>query len=230
MLELQESTAAHSAHAQAGTYPTREPAAWGRTRGDSWAGELLDQLDHGFLVVQHDLALVHANPLAQRHFRLPRSAHSLHCCPLWQPAGLPPRKLVHAIAQAAATGLRSTLLLHLADQATALAVVPLRQSDAKGRPLVLLLMQREHLCTPLALQSFGRARGLTGAETSVLAELCAGHEPAAIAKKFGISLSTVRTQVMAMRAKLGAGSVREMLIQVARLPPVSSLLAHSALD
>lgn len=190
-----------------------------------WPAEMLDQLDYGLLIVRRDLSLVHANVPARSRLRLPDNPLSLRSVgPHWpaDDAGL--RRLAQATQAAADRMLRSTVQLHVGKEPIVLSVIPLRQRDERGQVLTLLALERERICTPLALEAFGRLQGLTAAEVGVLAELCAGREPMAIARKLGVSLSTVRTHVVAARTKLGVRSMREMLIGVARLPPISGVL------
>ena len=58
-----------------------------------------------------------------------------------------------------------------------------------------------------------------------------GHTHAAeVARQQGVAVSTVRTQIGSIRAKTGAGSISELVRQVAVLPPlVGALRAGVAL-
>lgn len=202
--------------------PGREPPGW--DEGDHWSAELLDQIDYGLVIVRRDLTVIHANRPALARLRLHDAPATLRCSPLLQPDCAGTRQLTQAVATAVDLAFRSTVRLGVGDESLVLAVVPLRRRDARGHTLAMLAVERERICTQLSLAGFGRLHGLTGAETSVLSELCAGHEPAAIAKNLGVSLSTVRTHVVAARAKLGVRSMREMLIDVARLPPIAEVV------
>jgi DNA-binding CsgD family transcriptional regulator len=68
--------------------------------------------------------------------------------------------------------------------------------------------------------------GLTPAETRVLELLCAGVRPTEIAGRAGVAVSTVRTQIGSIRAKTGAASIRELVRQVAVLPPLVGALRN----
>ena len=74
--------------------------------------------------------------------------------------------------------------------------------------------------------------GLTGAETRVLEQLCAGTEPLRIAALHGVEISTVRTQITCIRQKTGAGDITALVMRVAQLPPMVSALrsAFSGFD
>jgi DNA-binding CsgD family transcriptional regulator len=75
---------------------------------------------------------------------------------------------------------------------------------------------------------FARSRGLTPAESEVLKLLCLGHEPAAIAARQQVAISTIRTQIGSIRAKTGVASIRELVQRVAVLPPVLGALRQAA--
>ena len=224
MLELQHAPTTAPPHADLYECAAlgRPPQIWNEV--GHWSTELLDELDYGLLVVRRDMLVVHANQLARRRLQLNDTARCLRSSALWQPDSAGAKQLLHAVTTAVDLSLRSTVLLGADDHAIVLAVVPLRQRDALGHSLAAVLVQRERICTPLSLAGFGRVHGLTGAETSVLAELAAGHEPASVAGKLGVTLSTVRTHVVALRAKLGVRSLRKVLIDVSRLPPIAELV------
>jgi DNA-binding CsgD family transcriptional regulator len=48
--------------------------------------------------------------------------------------------------------------------------------------------------------------------------------PTAIARQQNVAVSTVRTQIGSIRAKTGAGSISELVRQVAVLPPLVGAL------
>ena len=95
-------------------------------------------------------------------------------------------------------------------------------SEREGATLVIL--GKRSVGAELAVQGFARLHGLTGSEARVLARLVAGARPAAIAQEHGVALSTVRTQVGSIRLKTGAASIRALVEQVARLPPLMGRL------
>jgi DNA-binding CsgD family transcriptional regulator len=77
------------------------------------------------------------------------------------------------------------------------------------------------------VQSFALAHRLTPAETGVLQGLCGGRSPLEIAHAQCVAISTVRTQISSIRAKTGADSIRDLVQQVATLPPLVSALRQS---
>ena len=50
---------------------------------------------------------------------------------------------------------------------------------------------------------------------------------AGIARRFGVALSTVRTQISSIRQKTRSSSLRALVRQVALLPPIVSVLSHT---
>ena len=104
-----------------------------------------------------------------------------------------------------------------------LAVQPLR-GDADGTQHALLLTGRRSLVPGLAVQRLAQLFALTPAEVQVLGSLLAGVRIADMARARGVELSTVRTQVAALRAKLGVRRVDDITRLVAELPPMLGAL------
>lgn len=132
------------------------------------------------------------------------------------------RRAVHGAAF-----LRSHHLVPLrhGEHSLMLAVQPLRcEGDAPQR--VLLLTGRRGLCPELAVQQLGRVYALTPAEVAVLGNLLAGVRIGDMAQARGVKLSTVRTQVAALRAKLGVQRVDDITRLVAELPPMLGALGR----
>jgi DNA-binding CsgD family transcriptional regulator len=90
------------------------------------------------------------------------------------------------------------------------------------------VLGKRSVCEQLSVQGYARAVSLTPAETRVLELLCNGVQPTAIAVQQGVAVSTVRTQIGSIRAKTGANSIRELVRQVAVLPPLVGALRGSA--
>ncbi|GCL62123.1 helix-turn-helix transcriptional regulator [Pseudaquabacterium pictum] len=103
------------------------------------------------------------------------------------------------------------------------AVVPVGQDGEAGNPSVMLLLGRRAVCARLTTQQFCTLHGLTPAESDVLAAVLAGRAPREIAVAHGVSVTTVRSQVSAIKAKTGAKRLQEVLLQVALLPPLVPL-------
>ena len=110
-------------------------------------------------------------------------------------------------------------------QCLMVAVQPLRCDDSVA-PRVLLLTGRRGLCPDLAVHHLGRVYALTPAEVAVLSNLLAGVRIGDMAAARGVKLSTVRTQVAALRAKLGVQRVDDITRLVAELPPMLGALGR----
>ena len=126
--------------------------------------------------------------------------------------------LLDALQAAARRGLRRLLPLGRGDARRVAALVPVEPGVAA------LMLGKPRVCEDLSLQWFARSHALTPAETRVLAALGAGAKPTDIARDQGVKLSTVRTQIGAIRDKTGVASITELLRRVAALPPMVGAL------
>jgi DNA-binding CsgD family transcriptional regulator len=63
------------------------------------------------------------------------------------------------------------------------------------------------MCVGLGVQWFARNHGLTLAETRVLEALSEGLLPSDIAVRFGVGISTIRSQIGSIRSKTRSGSM-----------------------
>ena len=88
----------------------------------------------------------------------------------------------------------------------------------------LLVFSKRQVCSPLSVSGFARCHGLTATETHVLQMVCDGVPPGKIAQQHGVMLSTVRTQITSIRAKTHTLSIRDLVHQVAVLPPLVGAL------
>jgi DNA-binding CsgD family transcriptional regulator len=207
-----------------GAAPERDtrPAA-GATPITTLLACALDEVDVGVLLLDADGRLLHANHSA-RHV-LADDDHPLRLRD-GRLAARDPRalaRLLDALREAALRGLRR--MLALGDDGHAggprlVALVPALPGVAA------LLLGRARMCEELSLQCYARSHGLTGAEARVLAGLGRGESPAEIARAQGVKLSTVRTQIAAIRDKTGVGGITELVRLVASLPPMVSALRH----
>lgn len=82
----------------------------------------------------------------------------------------------------------------------------------------LVVHGRREICSPIELQMFSSRLGLTPAESQVLQRLSEGLRPAEIATANGVAITTVLSQVAALRAKTSTTSMQQMLRRVSRLP------------
>jgi DNA-binding CsgD family transcriptional regulator len=120
-------------------------------------------------------------------------------------------------------------LLHLSDNARDAG--PTRDASVAVMPLstpgyALLAFAKQQMCDTTTVTLFARERGLTNAEGQVLAQICKGLRPQQIATRQGVQVSTVRTQLRAIRQKTASDSVRELVEKVSVMPPLALNLPH----
>ena len=177
----------------------------------------LDEVDYGIVLVDGDAEVLHLNHRARELLsgELPlqllgprlRVRDARDACVLHD-----------ALRDATRRGLRRLLALSDDDTRQLAALVPVEPGVAA------LLLGRTRVCEDLSIQCFARTHALTAAETRVLAALGRGATPNQIAREQGVKLSTVRTQIGAIRDKTGAASITGLVRLVAALPPMLSVL------
>ena len=189
----------------------------------AWLTCVLDEIDYGTVVLNAQLQVVHANHRARMHLarvgvvrlegtRLrvvnPADATALSC----------------AIDAARVRELRRIIVLGEGDQRTCVGVVPLPGRGGDDEGAVLLIIERAAVCEALSVRWFAVSHALTPTEAEVLQRLCSGSQPAEVARRHGVSISTIRTQINTIRQKTGAQSVSALIRAVARLPPLVGAL------
>ena len=189
-----------------------------------WMGLVLEELDHGIVLLNGAGRVLHTNLTARN------ALEGNHPLELVGPH-LRARLLTDAVPLAEAlegaeTGGRRCLL-RLGDERSEcgranVVVVPLNRGVSQAA--VLLILERRQLCGDLAAQWFALRYQLTPAETEVLKALSNGVKPTEVARRQGVAISTVRSQIQSIRAKSGADSIGELMRQLALLPPLVSSL------
>ena len=207
-----------------GARPYHGPERRAATAGARhWLAATLDELDYGVLLLHGDAQVLHVNHAA--HIELD-AQHPLQLLGNQLRVRRAPdvAPLHDALCSAALRGLRK--LLTLGDEAhrVSVSVVPLPSQGTDDAPVVLVVLGKRQVCEVLSVQAFARSRGLSAAETRVLALLCHGTPPTKIATQFGVAISTVRSQIGNIRIKTGAESIRALVRQVAVLPPLMGVL------
>lgn len=187
---------------------------------------MLDEIDYGMLLVGADAQLLYCNHAARQELD---GAHPLQLIGRSLRALRPQDVLpLQDALDSAQRGLRRLVTLGNGVQRVSVSVVPLPESAAeKARgegPATLLVLGKRQVCEQLSVHGFARSVNLTPAETRVLELLCSGVRPTAIARQQNVAVSTVRTQIGSIRAKTGAGSISELVRQVAVLPPLVGAL------
>jgi putative toxin-antitoxin system antitoxin component (TIGR02293 family) len=186
---------------------------------------ILDQTDSPMAVVTSNLQLVHANKAG--HQELEGDGHlRLNNNLIAGRSGDRASALRSAVDEALTRGLRSLVTIGAQEPRT-VAVVPI--ASGAYAPLAVLLFERTNTPT-LSINMFARAHGLTHAESNVLEALAGGSSPIEVARRAGVAISTVRTQIASIRDKTSSASVRELLHRVSHLPhvPHASITEHVA--
>lgn len=184
---------------------------------------LLDELDTGVLLCGAGAEVLLLNEAARRELADGGVLQRAPDGSLAVAGGSGLLLLRRAVHNAAFSGLRQLVPLRVGDRALMVAVQPLLGAP-QSPPCAVLLLGRRQLCPDLAVQMLGRLYDLTWAEQSVLTSLLHGARVAALAKARGVAVSTVRTQVAALRAKFGVRRVDDITRLVAEMPPMVSAL------
>lgn len=183
---------------------------------------LLEQMDHGILLLGDGGRLLHANRVAHREC-LQHGTLRLEQGRLTAVRGGDAEAVAAALA-AAARGLRTLLHFDGRPQCLPLLVLPLTTLPAVDgrRPtgITVAMLSKRGGTEPLNIELFARAVGLTPAERAVLRGLSRGLAPAALSGLHGVAVSTVRTQIVSIRQKTRTDSIRALLDLVHHLPPV----------
>ena len=185
----------------------------------------LDELDYGILLVDAGQRIVYVNQSARR------SALDVLCLDQRRVQTKRPEdssRFRAALNDAAQRGLRRLLALGGTRGSVHVAVIPLPRIEHASGPVTALVFSRRGLCEVLSMTDYARNHALTPTERRVLAELCEGARPDAIAARLGIALSTVRTHIGAIRGKTNAATIGDLVRGVATLPPLMPLLREPA--
>lgn len=184
---------------------------------------VLDEIDHGLLLIDLTGRILHANYPARRELatgHVLRNSDGMLC------AGNPAAQAkVRQALKDAERDCRGIVELDHAGDTVSLAFIPLAAVHGSATiDTVLVMCSRRPGCESLTMQMFARARHLTRAEQNVLSRLCAGHGAEEIACLEGIRMSTVRTHIKNVRQKTGSSSIREVVHRVSRMPQIVSAL------
>ena len=183
--------------------------------------DLFDEIELGLIVCDGHGLLRFANQAASRELGsaslLLRSDGRLR-----QAAGTS-GDLPGALRQAAQRARRSLVRLGHGGDRLMVSVLPFGPAQAGGQH-VLVMLGRRQPCSELGLEMLAVSYGLTLAERRVLGALVREASPREIAAQNSVALSTIRTQIQAIRVKLGARNVEGLLLRAAEVPPVASAL------
>jgi len=191
----------------------------------AWLTRMLDEIDYGMLLVSADAQVSYLNHAAQVELDGDHPLQMLgRTLRAHRPQDVAP--LYDALA-AAQRGLRKLITLGEGVHRVSVSVVPLPETAGDHGAVTLLVLGKRQVCEQLSVQGFARSVSLTPAETRVLEMLCSGVRPTDIATRVGVRVSTVRTQIGSIRSKTGANSIRDLVRQVAVLPPLVGALRAS---
>lgn len=194
------------------------------SNGDLLAA-MLDEVDYPMLLVSQDLRVLHLNAAAVEQFG-DQDAFAIDQ-ELNTSTTRDQSAMARAVKLACTQGKRSFIQVRRGTLGLLSAsVVPLAR--AGQAPAALLILAKRSLCQELSLHGFARENQLTDVETRVLRLLCAGLSVHDIADAHNVKISTVRTQMTSLRSKTGAKDIRDIVFQLAVLPPVLSALRHQA--
>lgn len=184
-----------------------------------WA-RVLDEADHGVIVVDGGAQLLHTNVVAGRELSLARLLvdRGGRLAAVVKEADA---NVQHAVYRAA-NGSRSLLTLRHHAQDFSCVFLPLAGLETCQDRLVLVHLPRLHPSHNQTLYAFARAQGLSATECAILMALCEGDDVAEIALTHGVAESTVRTQIKAIREKTGHRSIRRLIQCAHTLPPAVS--------
>ncbi len=189
-------------------------------RSLEWLCLLMDEIDYG-LLLWADGRATYANRVARRRLQEPGF-------PLTADGDLfravdadDHRALNAALADAVHRRKRRMLTLQGRHGLVAVAVVPFGpDADHGSAQMAMIVLGKRELCPELSLQWFCATHQLTPSESIVLLDVLAGHEPREIARRNGVALTTVRTQIATISDKTSLRGMRELIRAVAALPPV----------
>lgn len=183
---------------------------------------IVEEFDHGVLLLDEDGQLVAGNSLGlaalRDHWALTlRGRHVATAA-----SGDALRFL--ALRTRAARGFRGMEVFGQGRDRVTVAVAPMRLPGGPRAATVMVTLSRRAACDRLTLENYARLHRLTAAEHRVLESIIEGIAPAEIAGRHGVSVSTVRTQIGHLLQKSGCSSMRMLLGEVARLPPLRPAL------
>jgi len=194
--------------------------------GDRMLLRMLDEMEYGMVLVGCDGRLRYSNALGRDEIN---GDGPLHVRDGFLTSSDPAKRLALGNALTdALKGRRRLLSFASGGETASIAVTPMRDDDdtrdQRDTRYALLIFSKRPDETGLTIDFFARANGLTSAESAVLLHLARGLDPAMIADRQSVAISTVRTQIASVRAKTRAGSIRELLGRVAMLPPIRTAL------
>ena len=197
------------------------PAAPVRSLADQLNALLVQEIECGLIVCDGQCSVQFANHSALQELascRLLRLAGDRLDCVARQGT-----ELNNALRLAVSKGRRQLLQLSAAGDRLLVAVAPLQPGDSSPG-WALLMLGRRKPCSELGLEMLAKVYRLTMAEQRVLAGLLGAASAREIAAERKVGLATVRSQIKAIREKMGASTIDSVLLRTAEVPPLASAL------
>ncbi len=198
-------------------------------KAPSWLKCLLNDVGFGILILDPELRVCFCNDSARVALNSV-GFDSVLCDDLEMDSDEPASGKVRAdikkflsCARLAVTGQRKLILLGQGDIQIAAALSPINLGEHYRQHGVLVTTERKTVCETISLWAYGRVQGLTAGELKVLDFLANGHEPKEVANNLKISVTTVRTHIKSIISKTESSSLRNLLLRVAKLPPIRTL-------
>ncbi len=187
--------------------------------GTALAG-ICDELAFALAIVNRGRGVVYANLTARK--RLGET-----CALMIDGAALRARRpsdaaVLRRCIEAAHDGRRQWHAFGSDQRALHVAFLPLPGAADVGAAAAALVFERFNLCNNISGHFFARTCGLTATEERVLAHLSSGLDVAAVAAVMCMRVSTARTHMRSVLRKTGHRSMRTLLLQIGKLPPVAS--------
>ncbi len=179
---------------------------------------IMDEMDHGLVVIDEHSRVRHSNHLARHEMATARivMGHGGHLLGATDAIS----EQIQAALDHALRGQRRLVQLKHNNVYLSLAFIPLSHPLEPDAPTVLVLFSRQNTCENLAVRMYARAQGLSPSEEQVMIALCRGLSIPEIAQENNVAESTVRSQIKALREKTGCHSIRLLMQRLANLPPV----------
>ena len=86
----------------------------------------------------------------------------------------------------------------------------------------MIILESQRICDRASLEVYAAALTLTASETGVMIGLAEGMSPKDLARRRDVAETTVRTQVRAVLAKTNCRGIRELVLRLAKLPPMAA--------
>ncbi len=182
---------------------------------------VLDESDHGSIVVDCSARVLHANQVARREMDRREVIAQFDGVLVAHEDGATER--MHGAVEMAQRGHRSLMMLKREARDLSVVFLPLSHPMESDDPLVLVQLSRQPPSDNLAITLFARHCELSPTEESVMVALCKGLEIPDIALTHRVAESTIRSQIKSIREKTGSHSIRQLLQRLNSLPPVAKV-------